>query len=62
MERIKSPWDKIFHSDLSLTEEEREQALREMACAFLVIDQCRTSPEHEQIKSKIAQKLGGIQA
>ena len=58
MEHIKSPWDKIFQTDTSLTEEEREQALSEMAQAFASIEQCKASPEHERIKVRIAKMLG----
>ena len=52
-----SPWDKIFQSDTSLTDEEREQALQEMAQAFSAIEKCKASPEHERITAKIAEKL-----
>ena len=54
---MKSAWDKIFVSDASLTEEEREQAFRELVAAVDVVNKVQKSPAHERIKQRIEAKL-----
>ena len=56
---MKSAWDRIFESDPNqpLTEEEREQALRELAQAVSDVSKVQASPEHERILKLIREKL-----
>lgn len=54
---MKSAWDKIFGSDAPLTDEEREQALRELGEAVSGVAKVQASPEHERIKKQIETKM-----
>jgi len=56
---MKSAWDKIFASDAALTEEEREEALRELAEAVALVTNLQESPAHKRIERQIAKKMAG---
>ncbi len=59
---MKSTWDKIFSSDTTapLSEQECEEALREVAEAVAEVGRFRELPEHERIKKQIAAKMADI--
>ena len=59
---MKSTWDKIFSSENTapLSEQECEEALREVAAAVAEVGEVQASPEHERIKKQIAAKMAGI--
>ena len=59
---MKSTWDKIFSSENTapLSEQECEEALREVAAAVAEVGEVQASPEHERIKKQIAAKMAGL--
>ena len=56
---MKSTWDKIFSSDNTdpLSEQECEDALREVAEAVAEVGEVQSSPEHARISELIRKKL-----
>lgn len=58
---MKSAWDKIFNTDAPLTNEERDQAFRELAEAVTSVDRVQATPEHERIAKLIQGKLGNAE-
>lgn len=56
---MKSTWDKIFTSDNTapLSEQECEEALREVAEAVAEVGKVQSSPEHARISKLIREKL-----
>jgi hypothetical protein len=56
---MKSTWDKIFSSENTapLSEQECEEALREVAEAVAEVGEVQSSPEHARISKLIREKL-----
>ena len=56
---MKSTWDKIFTSDITapLSEQECDEAFREVAKAVAEVGKVQESPEHDRISKLIREKL-----
>jgi hypothetical protein len=59
---MKSIWDTIFNSpsEERLSDDQSEQALRELAAAVADVNKVQASLEHERINKLIEQKLADM--